>query len=430
MTETLGMRIAQRRKMLSLSQEAFGEKMGVSRQAISKWESDAAVPEVDRLIEMSRLFGVSVGWLLGTECESDLPSEETATPTAEFEPAAESHPTRWFRPVMAGAVALSLVLSGVGLARSFTQKETAPLPTQPDYSGVIAQLESDMDALGLQLSDQINQLTNDKTSLENRCQQLERQLSQVQLQRPSDKEETTAPSIGSLEAWSLTGAVDSSLTTATLIFSATSKVAAKGAQLAVISGDGDGAQVTTVHCVSDGRNHLAKFDIPVADGYQYVLTIIHNDGSLEPIPLAGHDFDNLSSNARIQVAATPAFSGLGFHNKSRFWVRWENISLTAPRLSDGESSYEWKDLRISYYHDGRKVTEISLMDSLTDVDRTGYTFQFETPCHTYQMPSFNKGEQLTLVLEGALSIDGVETEFSSTLIRWVIENQTLTEIDS
>lgn len=68
MTEqTMGQRIAECRKKLGISQEALGEKLGVSRQAISKWESDSAVPEIDKLIAMSRLFQVSVGWLLGVE---------------------------------------------------------------------------------------------------------------------------------------------------------------------------------------------------------------------------------------------------------------------------------------------------------------------------------------------------------------------------
>ena len=64
-TQTIGQRIAQERKNLGLSQEALGEKMGVSRQAISKWESDGAVPEIDKLIALSKLFGVSIGWLWG-----------------------------------------------------------------------------------------------------------------------------------------------------------------------------------------------------------------------------------------------------------------------------------------------------------------------------------------------------------------------------
>lgn len=67
---TIGQRIAQKRKELGLSQEALGDQLGVSRQSIYKWESDTALPEIDKLIALSRLYGVSVGWLLGVE---DLP---------------------------------------------------------------------------------------------------------------------------------------------------------------------------------------------------------------------------------------------------------------------------------------------------------------------------------------------------------------------
>ena len=67
---TTGRRVAQKRKELGLSQEALGEKLGVSRQSIYKWESDSALPEVEKLVALSRLFGVSVGWLLGVEEEA------------------------------------------------------------------------------------------------------------------------------------------------------------------------------------------------------------------------------------------------------------------------------------------------------------------------------------------------------------------------
>ena len=62
---TLGQRIQELRKQNNLSQEALGEKLGVSRQAISRWEMDGAVPEVDKLIAMSKLFGISLDELLG-----------------------------------------------------------------------------------------------------------------------------------------------------------------------------------------------------------------------------------------------------------------------------------------------------------------------------------------------------------------------------
>ena len=75
---TIGERIALERKELGLSQEALGEKMGVSRQSIYKWESDAALPEIEKLVKLARAFGVSVGWLLGEE--DDAPEKRELTP--------------------------------------------------------------------------------------------------------------------------------------------------------------------------------------------------------------------------------------------------------------------------------------------------------------------------------------------------------------
>ena len=57
-------RIALARKQAGLSQEQLGEKLGVSRQAVSKWESGQTNPDVAYLAEMCRLFGVSSDWLL------------------------------------------------------------------------------------------------------------------------------------------------------------------------------------------------------------------------------------------------------------------------------------------------------------------------------------------------------------------------------
>ena len=76
--QTLGRRIQEARKAAGLSQESLGERLGVSRQAVSKWESDAAVPELENLIAMSRIFGVTIGALLGVEPEAEEPIEEEA----------------------------------------------------------------------------------------------------------------------------------------------------------------------------------------------------------------------------------------------------------------------------------------------------------------------------------------------------------------
>ena len=46
---TLGQRIQELRKQRGMSQEALGDALGVSRQAVSKWEGDNGIPELDRL---------------------------------------------------------------------------------------------------------------------------------------------------------------------------------------------------------------------------------------------------------------------------------------------------------------------------------------------------------------------------------------------
>ena len=54
---TLGERILQKRKECGLSQENLGEKLDVTRQTVYKWESDQAVPELDKLITLAQIFG-------------------------------------------------------------------------------------------------------------------------------------------------------------------------------------------------------------------------------------------------------------------------------------------------------------------------------------------------------------------------------------
>ncbi len=71
------------RKKAGLSQEALAEQIAVSRQAISKWETGDAVPEINKLLLLANAFGVTTDWLL---CD-DQPEEEAAEP-----PAAEAQP--------------------------------------------------------------------------------------------------------------------------------------------------------------------------------------------------------------------------------------------------------------------------------------------------------------------------------------------------
>lgn len=74
----LGDKIWVCRKKAGLSQEALAEKIGVSRQAISKWETNEAAPEITKLPLLARTFGVTADWLLDDEAgfDEEAPEEE------------------------------------------------------------------------------------------------------------------------------------------------------------------------------------------------------------------------------------------------------------------------------------------------------------------------------------------------------------------
>ena len=79
---TVGQRIAQKRKELGLSQETLGEQLGVSRQAIYKWESDATLPEIEKLI---REYMLTQSKIEKANTDSgDRASDATATMLADF----------------------------------------------------------------------------------------------------------------------------------------------------------------------------------------------------------------------------------------------------------------------------------------------------------------------------------------------------------
>lgn len=67
MEETLGKRIAAHRKRLGLTQDALAEQLGVTAQAVSKWENDQSCPDITMLPKLAAIFSVSTDELLGRE---------------------------------------------------------------------------------------------------------------------------------------------------------------------------------------------------------------------------------------------------------------------------------------------------------------------------------------------------------------------------
>ena len=80
---TLGEKIYSLRVKNGLSQEAFGEKLGVSRQSVSKWETDQSVPELDKIVMISELFTVTTDYLLKESAAEPASGQWKGTTAAE-----------------------------------------------------------------------------------------------------------------------------------------------------------------------------------------------------------------------------------------------------------------------------------------------------------------------------------------------------------
>lgn len=105
------------RRAAGLSQEELAERLNVSRQAVSKWENGAAQPELSKLVELSRLYGVSVDELLSLE-EAEKGDAKAASSVEASTPAQETlaAPKKVRRQkLLLGAAAVCLALA-VGLA--------------------------------------------------------------------------------------------------------------------------------------------------------------------------------------------------------------------------------------------------------------------------------------------------------------------------
>lgn len=80
----MAQRLVDRRKAAGLSQEALAAQLGVSRQAVSKWERSASSPDTDNIIALAALYGVSLDELLYGEAASDADgSEDGSTETVD-----------------------------------------------------------------------------------------------------------------------------------------------------------------------------------------------------------------------------------------------------------------------------------------------------------------------------------------------------------
>lgn len=114
-------RLRDLRQEKELSQADLAEIMGVSRQAVSRWETGAAAPSVENLIELSRLYGVPLDELVRGGA---APEEEAAPPVPVPPAGAAPKKGRRMEAWLAALLCLLALAAGIALGRATAPEES------------------------------------------------------------------------------------------------------------------------------------------------------------------------------------------------------------------------------------------------------------------------------------------------------------------
>ena len=152
---TLGQNIQTARKAKGISQEVLAEKIGVSRQALGKWEKDTALPGVDNLQALAKELGVSVDALLGSAAPDTAAPAVTLNALRDLLDARDAEARRRRRGAWLAAAAAAAVLLAVGGCMA------ARLQTRLDgLAGQYGYLSSELSRTNSDLSARMQELQN------------------------------------------------------------------------------------------------------------------------------------------------------------------------------------------------------------------------------------------------------------------------------
>ncbi len=149
---TLGQNLQAARKAKGLSQETLAEQIGVSRQALGKWEKDTALPGLDNLQAAAQVLGVAVDTLLGTEAAGPAPAvtlDAMRDLLAARDAEQRKHRRLWglLGAAAAVVVVLLLVVQNLAYQRKMQSLTDSYAMLQSQLSSTTADLSTRMDEL-------------------------------------------------------------------------------------------------------------------------------------------------------------------------------------------------------------------------------------------------------------------------------------------
>lgn len=372
--QTMGQRIAARRKLLNLSQEALAEQLDISRQAISKWESDGAIPEIDKLIALSKLYNVSVGWLLGVEelesSAADTLSEAQLKLVEELVKQQKSEPSGKrllysLTVVLAGLLAIILIFTW-----AFPQN-SAP---NPDYSAQISNLETNYSTIQAQI-DRLDALLNTQ-------QEVGKLLRSYVPQSISLNGDLSSVDI---TFYFFPRVYHENLTAYLSIFNPSTKYS------------------DMLECRWAEDRYLVHATLPLADHYHYSFLLVSDTGYQEQILDNGTYFTDLLIHSGFYIseehpkydqmkagASTPL-------DKNEVLYRYD-APIYAPCIQEKTGFVPFDEVTVSLFHNGEPIWEADYSEAFLELyTQENITVPLE-PDIQVQLPILAAGDRLILRL--------------------------------
>ena len=394
---TLGQRIASRRKQINMSQEALAEQLGVSRQAVSKWESDSTIPEIDKLIALGKLFGVSIGWILGVEAETSADLSEEQIKTVEELIVRYQKPRRNILWVSLIACILAIVCF---LSAYFSQH--------------IQRLNEE----NLELYDQISALNADNSYLKNEMSDMSALLEQ-------QTESKRLLSDVHIQAFA-----DDDLKNASITYYMTPKVylSSNKAYLSVQNPNINYNEM--IECVwSEYQGwYVARFTLPITDGYKWSFLLVNEYGyEEENLMLRDSDLTYTGTNCGFHFSPLDSQFDRMRRNEARaFAVSKTAYTFDHPVYTPhifAKTAIAYKNIDIALTLNGETIWEKSYLDEFKQA-LNGRAMNAGNnavqPGIKIALPQLQVGDELKLVLTAETANGGAPTQSYETLLDYLV----------
>lgn len=410
---TLGQKIAASRKLACLSQENLADKLDVSRQAVSKWESDSTIPDVEKLITLSKLFDVSVGWLLGTETDpsqsSNFSVEQLKTLegiVAQYQPQKRS----WWKYALSGIALVTIIVIFLICSGQISLLKNSNI-TATQRIEMLAQNNEE-------LQSRLDALATDNVTLKNQL----KEVNQLLMQQSENNKLIS-------DFFRIEVKADANLDNVTTVLYMRPKVyQPENTALLSIQNPKTG-YASTVECTWSSANQLyiARYTVPAEDGYRISFLLVNEHG-FEEENLLIRDPGFAQTGTYCTFHIDPAYSTSAdiqavsyTDGKTTLPDYTFNAPIYSPHIF-AETAVAYKDIRIIMEHNGRIIWEKSYLDEFYEAAGGIYLNAGDVsvqPKICIPIPMAQIGDEFKLYLEAETANGGAQTQRYYTLLEHV-----------